>query len=189
MVSMRVSGSKWCTQLHHISPPPSSAICWMAVRHGITFCHVRWRHSEVFGDRVIHCDVQHWRCCTPSQSIRLDFVCALVWCSMPLSCFYTNVIINVSLHRGESWRWVLMWNNSTSAGTSLEGTPMFAHVTLHRTFNPLGSKWPWWQMRKQLLKDHNFINNLPIFIIESSTFNIYAFQKALIQYISIWKIV
>ena len=44
-----------------------------------------------------------------------------------------------------SWRLILMCNKSTSAGTSLEGTPMFAHVTLHRTFNPLGSKSPWWQ--------------------------------------------
>ena len=34
-------------------------------------------------------------------------------------------------------------------------------------------------MLKQLLKDHNFLNNSPIFIIESSTFNIFAFQKAL----------
>ena len=34
-------------------------------------------------------------------------------------------------------------------------------------------------MRKQLLKDHNFLNNSPIFIIESSTFNVFAFQKAL----------
>ena len=35
------------------------------------------------------------------------------------------------------------------------------------------------KMRKQLLKDHNFLNNSPIFIIENSTFNIFAFQKAL----------
>ena len=34
-------------------------------------------------------------------------------------------------------------------------------------------------MLKQPLKDHNFLNNSPIFIIESSTFNIFAFQKAL----------
>ena len=34
-------------------------------------------------------------------------------------------------------------------------------------------------MRKQLLKDHNVLNNSPIFIIESSTLNIFAFQKAL----------
>ena len=44
-----------------------------------------------------------------------------------------------------AWRSILMCNISTFAGTSLEGTPMFAHVTLHRTFNPLGSKCPWWQ--------------------------------------------
>ena len=34
-------------------------------------------------------------------------------------------------------------------------------------------------MRNQLLKDHNFLNNSPIFIIESFTFNTFAFQKAL----------
>ena len=44
-----------------------------------------------------------------------------------------------------TWCSILMCNNSTSAGTSLEGTPMFAHITLHRTFNPLGNKCPWWQ--------------------------------------------
>ena len=44
-----------------------------------------------------------------------------------------------------AWRSILMCNKSTSTGTSLDGTPMFAHVTLRRTFNPLGSKCPWWQ--------------------------------------------
>ena len=43
------------------------------------------------------------------------------------------------------WRSIFMCNKSTSAGTSLESSLMFAHVTLHRTFNPLGSKCPWWQ--------------------------------------------
>ena len=32
-------------------------------------------------------------------------------------------------------------------------------------------------MRKQLLNDHNFLNNSPIVIIESSTFDIFAFQE------------
>ena len=93
MVSVRVSGSKWCTQLHHISPPPSSGICWMAVRHGITFCHVRWRHSEVFGDIVIHCDVQHWRCCTPSQSI--DWILCVRWYGV--QCHYLVSILMLLL--------------------------------------------------------------------------------------------
>ena len=44
---------------------------------------------------------------------------------------------------------------------------------------PWGVSAPGGKMRKQLLKDHNFLNNSPIFIIESSTFNIFAFQKAL----------
>ena len=34
-------------------------------------------------------------------------------------------------------------------------------------------------MRKQLLKDRSFLENSPIFIIESSTLMIFAFQKAL----------
>ena len=54
---------------------------------------------------------------------------------------------------------------------------------------PWGVSAPGGNMRKQLLKDHNFLNNSPIFVIESSTFNIFAFQKHCIQYISIWKIV
>ena len=42
-----------------------------------------------------------------------------------------------------------------------------------------GLSAPGGKMRKQLLKDHNFLNNSPIFITESSTFNRFAFQKAL----------
>ena len=49
---------------------------------------------------------------------------------------------------------------------------------------PWGASAPGGKMRKQLLKD--FLNNSPIFIIESST----AYNwKHCIQYISIWKIV
>ena len=44
---------------------------------------------------------------------------------------------------------------------------------------PWGVSAPGGKMMKQLLKDHNFLNNSPIFIIESSTFDIFAFQKAL----------
>ena len=49
---------------------------------------------------------------------------------------------------------------------------------------PWGVSAPGGKMLKQLLKDHNFLNNspilsfLPIFIIESSTFNIYCFSKS-----------
>ena len=44
---------------------------------------------------------------------------------------------------------------------------------------PWGVSAPGGKILKKLLKDHNFLNNSPIFIIESSTFNIFAFQKAL----------
>ena len=54
---------------------------------------------------------------------------------------------------------------------------------------PWGVSAPGGRMRKQLLKDHNFLNNSPIFIMESSTFNILLSKKHCIQYISIWKIV
>ena len=40
---------------------------------------------------------------------------------------------------------------------------------------PWGVSTPGGKMLQQLLKDHNFLNNSPIFIIESSTFNIFAF--------------
>ena len=59
-------------------------------------------------------------------------------------------------------------------------TPRFITPSIHWGVSAPGGK-----MRKQLL---NFLNNSAIFIIENSTFNIFAFQKALIQYISIWKI-
>ena len=54
---------------------------------------------------------------------------------------------------------------------------------------PWGVSAPGDKMRKQLRKDHNFLNNSPIFIVESSTFNIFAFHIHCIQCISIWKIV
>ena len=44
---------------------------------------------------------------------------------------------------------------------------------------PWGVSAPGGKMLKKFLKDHNFLNNSPIFIIESSTFYIFAFQKAL----------
>ena len=44
---------------------------------------------------------------------------------------------------------------------------------------PWGVSAPGGKMLKQLLKDHNFLNNSLIFIIGRSTFNIFAFQKAL----------
>ena len=54
---------------------------------------------------------------------------------------------------------------------------------------PWGASAPGGKMRKQLLKDHNFLNNSPIFIIESSTLIYFLFKKHCIQYISILKIV
>ena len=55
---------------------------------------------------------------------------------------------------------------------------------------PWGVSAPGGKMRKQLLKNHNFLNNSPIFIIERSTFNIFVFvsKKHCMQYISIWKL-
>ena len=54
---------------------------------------------------------------------------------------------------------------------------------------PWGVSAPGGKMRKQLLKDYNFLNNSPIFIIESSTLIYLLIKKDCIQYISIWKIV
>ena len=63
--------------------------------------------------------------------------------------FDMNIVVWLNLNTNRiddhPWRLIIMCNKSTSAGTSLEGTPMFVHVTLHRTFNPQGSKCPWWQ--------------------------------------------
>ena len=43
---------------------------------------------------------------------------------------------------------------------------------------PWGVSAPDGQMRKQLLKDHTFLNNSPIFIIVNYTFNIFACQES-----------
>ena len=53
---------------------------------------------------------------------------------------------------------------------------------------PWGVIAPGGKMRKQLLKDHNFLNNSPIFIIKSSTYNILLFKKHCIQYIQFEKL-
>ena len=50
---------------------------------------------------------------------------------------------------------------------------------------PWGASAPGGKMRKQLLKYHNFLNNSPIFIIESSYLIYLLFKKHCIQYISI----
>ena len=54
---------------------------------------------------------------------------------------------------------------------------------------PRGVSAPGGKMLKQLLKDHNFLNNSPIFIIESSILIYLLFKKHCIQCISIWKVV
>ena len=54
---------------------------------------------------------------------------------------------------------------------------------------PWRASAPGGKMRKQLRKDHNFLNNSPIFIIESSTLIYWLFKKHCIQYISIWKFI
>ena len=54
---------------------------------------------------------------------------------------------------------------------------------------PWGVSAPGGKMWKQLLKDHNFLNNSPIFIIESSTLIYLLSKKHCIQYISIWNVV
>ena len=54
---------------------------------------------------------------------------------------------------------------------------------------PWGVSAPGGKMLKRLLKDHNVLNNSPIFIIESSTLRYLLFKKHCIQYISIWNVV
>ena len=101
-----------------------------------------------------------WIFCRGVSGFATDCPCG-VWCRGLTTCLlhvgppFGNRILNNSWAIGLtywiiyltflSWHSILMCNKSTSAGTSLEGTPMFAHVTLHRTFNSLGSKCPWWQ--------------------------------------------
>ena len=54
---------------------------------------------------------------------------------------------------------------------------------------PWGASSPGGKMRKQLLKDHNFLNNSPICIIEISVLIYLLCKKHYIQYISIEEIV
>ena len=62
------------------------------------------------------------------------------------------------LHVCHEWRSIVMCNNWTSSGTSLESTPMFAHVRRHRTFNSLGSKCPWMaRWRRSFLRTITFL--------------------------------
>ena len=77
------------------------------------------------------------------------YVCILYMSSV-IGCIYIqqecrSVLVELHPITFYTWHSILMCNKSTSAGTSLDGTPMFAHVTLCCTFNLLGSKCPWWQ--------------------------------------------
>ena len=56
---------------------------------------------------------------------------------------------------------------------------------------PLVARWgsSFLRTTTSLTKDHYVLNDSPIFIVESSTFDIFAFQIHCIQYIPIWKIV
>ena len=90
----------------------------------------------------------------------------------------------------DAWRSILMYNKSTSAGTSLEGTTMFAQVTLHRTFNPLGSKCPWWQDEEAVsLRTITFLIIHRFLSLKVLLLSYLLFKKHCTQYISIWKIV
>ena len=83
-----------------------------------------------------------------------------------------------------------MCNKSTSAGTSLEGTTMFAQVTLHHTFNPLGSKCPWWQDEEAAsLRTITFLIIHRFLSLKVLLLSYLLFKKYCTQYISIWKIV
>ena len=94
---------------------------------------------------------------------------------------YNDVIMGAI---ASPWRSILMCNKPTSAGTSLEGTSMFAHVTLHRTFNPLGSKcWSSFLKTITSLIIHRFLSLKVLLLIYL------LFKKHCIQYISTWKVV
>ena len=73
--------------------------------------------------------------------LRYGYPCS----SISLKLIFFHSWSDLRFQHFSSWCSILMCNKSTSAGTSLEGTPMFAPVTLHRTFNPQGRKCPWWQ--------------------------------------------
>ena len=68
--------------------------------------------------------------------------------------------------------------SSIKSGTQRYTNVCSRHASSHLQF-PLGVSAPGGNIRKKLLKDHNFLNNSPIVISESFTFNIFAFQKAL----------
>ena len=84
-----------------------------------------------------HSDISHLTHTCSAPSISSEFLWGRYLWLLLLTWFNFNPSM--------AWRSILKCNNSTSADTLLEGTPMFAHVTLHRTVNPLGRKCPWWQ--------------------------------------------
>ena len=101
-------------------------------------CH----HSRTVGETIVLCTISLQF--VPGGPIyNITTLVQIMACrrlgDRPLS---DRMMVNLLTHTRRS---LLMCNESTFAGTSLEGAPMFAHVTLHRTFNPVGSKCPWWQ--------------------------------------------
>ena len=74
--------------------------------------------------------------------------------------------------------------------STLERTSMFAHVTLHRTFNPLGSKCTWWQDEEAASYGPYLSSIIHRFLSLKVLLLIYLlFKKHYIQFISIRKIV
>ena len=124
----------------------------------------------------------------PKLSISLGCWCVLLRWQMHfilLRCFdikFKRLFILI-FRNSNPWRSILMCNKSSSDGTSLEGTSMFAHITLHRTLNLL-ARW-----------GSSFLRTITFLIIHrflslKVLFSIYLlFKKHYKQYISIWKIV
>ena len=87
------------------------------------------------------------------------------------------------------WRSILMYNNSTSAGTSLEVHQCLLPSRFISPLIPWGVSAPGGKMKKQLFRTitfliiHRFLSLKVLLLIYS------LFKKHCIQYISIWKIV
>ena len=125
-----------------------------------------------------------------------SFSNAFFWLQIIMSCFtfhrmhfFGHKSLCSVLHFSEVWPTFRISKSHDVQFACAINQPLLAdHWRVHQyllTARFIAPSIPWGVSasgvvkRKQLLKDHNFLYHSPIFIMESSTFNIFTFQKAL----------
>ena len=113
-------------------------------------------------------------------------------------CCYTVILIKYETVQLHVFNFTIFSPHDVQFSCAINQPLLAHHWRVHQcllTSRFIAPSIPWGvsasggKMLKQLLKDRNFLNNSPIFIIESSILIYLFFKKHCIRYISIWKVV